>query len=360
MIRGSFCVFTLDTTGRQTGYNSKHALYHLNPIRKGKRRSSLDTEIRVGYSRINTMEKKFTSLAFVILLVNIFVILWGAVVRATGSGAGCGSHWPLCNGEVVPLEPAIETMIEFSHRLTSGLAFLGVVGLFIFARRIFPSHHPVRRFALLSLLFIIIESLIGAGLVLFELVGANDSLARATVVSIHLLNTLILLGFLTLTWWRSRFPQDQNRVTYPPFPGRSGLAIFIIFILLIGVSGAIAALGNTLFPAQSLLEGIQNDFNPTSHFLIRLRVFHPVFAIFGAILVLTLVYRAFESDSRKVVQGLGWLVIGFGVLQLVAGFVTLILLAPVWMQIVHLLFADLLWIAFVIFIDTKRHSYILG
>jgi len=302
--------------------------------------------------------KKFTNFALTVLILNILVILWGAVVRATGSGAGCGSHWPLCNGEVIPLQPEIETLIEFSHRLTSGLAFLAVTGLVLWARKLYAPGNPVRRFALFSFVFIVIESLIGAGLVLFELVGQNASVARATVVSVHLMNTLVLLAFLALTWWRSRFPQAKEQIGVQRFPSKSGGAIFALFILLIGVSGAIAALGNTLFPSQSLVEGIQKDLDQASHFLIRLRVFHPVFAIFGAVVVLTILYRAMEQDGRLLVRRLGWMVIGLGILQLVAGFITLVLLAPVWMQVVHLLIADLLWVTFVIFIDSKRHSYI--
>lgn len=317
-----------------------------------------EKEIRVGYCGRSALNKKFSSFAFIVLLLNVIVILWGAVVRATGSGAGCGSHWPLCNGEVIPLQPELATVIEFTHRLSSGLAFLGVFAMFILARRTFAPSNPVRRFALLSLVFIIVESLIGAGLVLFELVGANASTPRAMVVSVHLLNTLVLLGFLSLTWWRSRFLQAEEKVSGYSFPSRMVFAILVVFIILIGASGAIAALGNTLFPSSSLVEGIQKDFEQTSHFLVRIRVFHPVFAVIGAVLVLALIYRALESDSSPLVRNLGWMVIGLGILQVVAGFTTLILLAPIWMQIIHLLLADLLWVTFVIFIDTKKHSYL--
>jgi heme A synthase len=94
------------------------------------------------------------------------VILWGAFVRATGSGAGCGSHWPLCNGELVPRAPQVETVIEFIHRATSGLAFLLVLGLFVLAWRVYPKGDLVRRAAALSFLFIVTEALVGAGLVL--------------------------------------------------------------------------------------------------------------------------------------------------------------------------------------------------
>ncbi|GAB4471834.1 MAG: COX15/CtaA family protein [Anaerolineales bacterium] len=259
---------------------------------------------------------------------------------------------------MVPLEPAVETLIEFSHRLTSGLAFIGVVGMVILARKAYADNHPVRRLAFLSLVFIIVESLIGAGLVLFELVGSNASMTRAGVVSLHLLNTLILLSFLALTWWRSRFLGAEEEVIGYRFAPIAGWGIFALAVLLIGVSGAIAALGNTLFPSQSLVEGIQRDFDRTSHFLIRLRVYHPLFAVLGAFAVLNLIYRAFENDSRPLVRRIGWLVVGLGISQIVAGFITLILLAPVWMQLIHLFVADLLWITFVIFVDSKRYTYI--
>ncbi|MCS6907125.1 MAG: COX15/CtaA family protein [Anaerolineales bacterium] len=302
--------------------------------------------------------KRFSNFALAILILNILVILWGVVVRATGSGAGCGSHWPLCNGEVIPLDPKVETLIEFSHRLSSGLALLGVVALFALARRAFGPNHAVRRFAFLALVFMVIESLIGAVLVLFELVGRNASATRAVVISLHLLNTLVLLGFLALTWWRSRFPQAKSEISQKTFPSRRNVFVFAIAILLIGSSGAIAALGNTLFPSSTLVEGLRQDLNPTAHFLIRLRVFHPIFGLVGAGLVLSIIYRALEADTRPLVRKLGWGVIVLGAVQLVGGFFTLILLAPTWLQMFHLFFADLLWIVFVLFIDTKRNSYL--
>src|SRR5262245_62215656 len=79
--------------------------------------------------------KAFIRFAWLTLGITIVVIVWGAVVRATGSGAGCGSHWPLCNGVVVPRSPSMATLIELGHRLTSGLALLLVLGLVIGAWR---------------------------------------------------------------------------------------------------------------------------------------------------------------------------------------------------------------------------------
>src|SRR5687767_5652039 len=142
--------------------------------------------------------------AWLVLAYNVAVILWGAYVRATGSGAGCGSHWPLCNGQVLPRSPDAAMMIEFSHRLTSGLALVAVVALAIWIRRSCPPGHPARLGGALSVLFMLTEAAVGAGLVLFQLVADNATIARAMFIAVHLLNTFILLACITLTaWWLS-------------------------------------------------------------------------------------------------------------------------------------------------------------
>ena len=125
-----------------------------------------------------TKNQRFTVYAWAVLAYNLIVIMWGAFVRATGSGAGCGSHWPLCNGVVIPRAPTTETMIEFSHRISSGLALVSVVVLLIWAYRSYPSGGSVRRGAAWSMFFMVLEALVGAGLVLFEYVAANVSVAR--------------------------------------------------------------------------------------------------------------------------------------------------------------------------------------
>ena len=146
--------------------------------------------------------RNFTRFVWVTLGLLILVILWGAFVRATGSGAGCGSHWPLCNGVVLPREARVDTMIEFFHRITSALSGLFVLAMVVWAFRLFPKGHIVRKGAVLSLFFIITESLLGAGLVLFEWVAHNASVGRAISMALHLVNTFLLLGAVTLTaWW---------------------------------------------------------------------------------------------------------------------------------------------------------------
>src|SRR5689334_1454626 len=145
---------------------------------------------------------RFAIYAWGVLALNLLVILWGAYVRATGSGAGCGAHWPLCNGEVIPRAPQAEMLVEFTHRLSSGVALLTVAGLLVWALRIYPRGHVARRGAQLAMLFMVSEALVGAGLVLFKLVADNDSLYRAVAIVVHLANTFLLLASITLTaWW---------------------------------------------------------------------------------------------------------------------------------------------------------------
>ncbi len=83
-------------------------------------------------------ETRFARYAWSALAFHLGVILWGAFVRASGSGAGCGQHWPLCNGQVVPGTPLTATIIEFTHRLTSGIAVVSVLVLVVWAFRGFP------------------------------------------------------------------------------------------------------------------------------------------------------------------------------------------------------------------------------
>ena len=82
--------------------------------------------------------------AWGVLAYNIAVIVWGAAVRATGSGAGCGDHWPLCNGSVIQHYPTAATLIEFAHRASSGVALLAVVGLLVWTFRTAPRRHLAR------------------------------------------------------------------------------------------------------------------------------------------------------------------------------------------------------------------------
>lgn len=286
--------------------------------------------------------RTFLRYAWFTLAVTILVIVWGAVVRATGSGAGCGSHWPLCNGEVVPLAPTVSTVIEFVHRLTSGVVMLLAVGLVVMARRTFPAGHLSRKWAGISLIFMLIEAAIGAGIVLLELVEGNASALRAGYVGGHLVNTLLLVAAMTTTIWAA----DERTGAVPMPAAAPGFTAAMAAMLVVAATGAIVALGDTLFPSASLAEGLAADLDPTAHFLIRLRIWHPVVAAAVASYLFWLAWRhpAFAGDSMATPRQLVMFLIAA---QVGLGVVNLLLLAPLTLQMAHLLGSNLLWIALV-------------
>lgn len=293
---------------------------------------------------------RFSQYAWGVLIYNLAVILWGAYVRATGSGAGCGNHWPLCDGQIVPSSENVKQLIEYTHRMSVGLGIFLVIGMFVWAFRAFPKGHLARTGVKLILLFTFSEALIGAGLVLFKLVEHNASVYRAIAMSAHLVNTFLLLTALTLTaLWSSGVPairlKGQGAVAW-------ALGLGLLASLTLGVSGAVTALGDTLYPAHSLMEGLRQDFSPTAHFLLRLRLLHPLTAIsVGLYLFLIAGLVSYLRPSEQTRRYARWL-IGLFLIQLALGAVNVRLLAPVWMQLVHLLFADLTWIALVLLTAT--------
>lgn len=286
---------------------------------------------------------RYARYAWFVLAFNLLVILLGTVVRATRSGDGCGSHWPVCNGELIPVAPALKTVIEYTHRLTSGLDGLLILGLVAGAVRTAPPGPRVRRAAVVTLVLTLVEGWLGRYLVKAQLVGDDASAARALWMSIHLCNTFLLLGACTLT---AAFA--SGRPLGRPTVGRGvALAAALLLVVGLGVSGAVTALGDTLFPVRSHADVLRLASEPGAHFLLRQRVYHPYLALgVGALLfVLTGVLSAPRGLSRA----LGYFVRAAFVAQLGIGLLNLWLRAPVAMQVLHLLGADLLWVALVLY-----------
>ena len=284
----------------------------------------------------------FVRFGWIALGITIAVIVWGAVVRATGSGAGCGSHWPLCNGAVVPLAPRTATVIEYAHRLTSGAAMLLSLGLVLYARRLFPPDHRARTWALAAFIFMMIEAAVGAGLVLLGLVEDNASAMRAGYIGVHLTNTMLLVGAMTGTiWWAS-----QPSGAMPAIARSRGLFITLIAMMVVAATGAVVALGDTLFPHASLAEGLAADLDATSHVLIRLRAVHPVLAV---ALAVAIVVQTRRDPAFKGARGgpLGALVVALVIAQVGFGVINLLMLAPVPLQMAYLLGSNLLGVAMV-------------
>ncbi len=286
--------------------------------------------------------KRFTWYAWAVAAYSLVVIVWGAFVRASGSGAGCGNHWPLCNGELLPQAPQIATLIEVSHRATTGILLLAVVGLLIGAFRLYPSGHPVRQGAVWSMVFLLMEAALGAGLVLFEYVANNISVARAWWVGTHLINTFFLMAALTLTaWWASGGKRVQWRGQ-----GLVGLTLGLtaIGLLLLGASGAVIAMGDTLV----LGAGIAPESSPVLAQIIGLRIYHPLLAFgVGGLLALSAWVANRWQPGVNTQKFTRWLGIVF-IAQLLLGALNVALKAPIWLQLLHLLNADLIWITFVL------------
>ncbi len=286
----------------------------------------------------------FVRYAWGTLAYTVGVILWGAFVRATGSGAGCANNWPLCNGEVLPRPERVETLIEFAHRASSGLAFLLVVGLAIWAFRTFARGHRVRWTSGLAVVFMITESLVGAGLVLLELVAEDASIARAYWMAGHLLNTFLLLATLTLTaWWSTHHAPLKIRQAGG---GALGIGVALFGLVLVSVSGAVTALGDTLYR----LGGTEPS--ATAELLIGLRSIHPILSIATSLVVLLIVLTTATARPSAQTTGLSRWLAGGLIGQLGVGALNVALSAPVWMQIVHLLAADLIWMALIVFAAT--------
>jgi heme a synthase len=286
-----------------------------------------------------------------VLVYFVAVILWGTLVRATGSGAGCGNHWPLCNGTVMQHSASVETMIEFTHRFTSGLSFFSVVGLLVWTIAGTVRGHLARAAAWASVAFTLVEAVLGALLVKLGLTAQSQSPIRPAYLALHLTNTLLLLAALTLTAHllgrRSGYLRSTVRLTAP-----FGAVATVIVVMIVGVTGSLAALGDTLFPASSLGNALAQDFSATSDWLVRWRWTHPTVALLASASLLWLLVRAsrrswHESgpwDNRR----LAALVLLLLAVVYTLGVLDVVLLAPLWVQVAHLLAADTLWAALVV------------
>jgi heme A synthase len=300
-----------------------------------------------GVESASPRRKRFAAYAWVVTALTLAVILWGAYVRASRSGDGCGAHWPLCNGTVVPDATHAKTLVEFAHRATSGLAFLLVVALVVWAFRTFRREHPARAAAVASGIFIVTESLIGAGLVLLRLVADNASIARALYLSVHLVNTFLLIAALALTAWCATEACAARMRLRDILRGRAGAAL--VAALVLGVSGAVAALGATLFPESAQAVAGQET-SPSAQLLFSLRQYklHPLLAVLVGVYLIYFALRTHRSCDDAWVKRWAESVVVLVVAQLGAGLLNAALLAPVWLQIIHLLLADLVWLALVL------------
>jgi heme a synthase len=275
--------------------------------------------------------------AWFVLAFMVLVVLEGAVVRATSSGGGCGNRWPLCNGDFFPHHPRLATVIEYTHRSLTGICTPLVIGLTSWTFYATKPGHKSRRAIVASCIFLVTEALLGAVLVLRGYVENNISVGRVVMQSIHFTNTLLLLGALSLTAW---FLTQRKSEARPPRADVKWLVwVMVAATILMGATGSLAALADTLFPSASVQSGLAEDFAVNAPLLVRMRWVHPAATMIGFVCVILLAARVRTRLSRAVF----WLLM----MQIVLGVTDILLLAPLWMQILHLLGADLYWIALV-------------
>jgi heme A synthase len=295
---------------------------------------------------VQQRQRVFSWVSWATIVYTLGVIAFGTIVRATGSGDGCGSSWPFCGPDFVPLDPSAETLIEFSHRASSAAAGVLVAGLLLLSLWAFDKGHIVRKAAAVSLVLMIIEGLLGAALVLGGWVDDDISIGRLIAVSLHLANTFLLLGALTLTaWWGSggsapSLPIDRKKLRW--------LVVGGVTLIVIGASGALNAIGVAVFPTDISVAELENEFGSLAPVLHRLRAVHPVIAVVGGMYVAWIAMKLSGRATTKT-QRLSAAVAIIVFSQMFVGIANVFFLAPLALQVTHLMVADILWIVFVVF-----------
>lgn len=281
-------------------------------------------------------QRALTAYAGLVVAFMVLVILEGAVVRATGSGAGCGNHWPLCNGDFFPHHPRLATVIEYLHRSMTGLCTALVAGLIAWTFAARQRGDRARRAVVWTGVLLLSEAFLGAVLVKGGYVEGNASKMRVLMQSIHFTNTMLLLAAIALTWWWL----GERRQVLADIRVRPIAWIALGATLVVGATGSVAALADTLFPSSSLQTALLNDFAASSPLLVRMRWIHPAAAVVALVCAMWLAMRMRGNLAR-------W-VVGLAGLQVLLGVADVLLLAPTWLQVLHLLGADVYWIALVV------------
>lgn len=280
--------------------------------------------------------------SWLVLVYNLLAVAWGVFVRAGKFGDGCGSHWPLCDGNSTPLNGDISRTIESSHRISTGLVGPLVLVMLVWAFRTFPPKHFVRKAASAALGFTILEGLVGALLVKAHWVVNDASAGRALVMSFHATSTFMLLGSIAAVWLGStmeRPPSLKGQGTVGWILGGAALGM-----VMLGISGAISALGHQLYPVDDVLKAAMS---PLTFWMVRLQPFHPLIATaIGLYLLLTAGLVTHLRPDPRVRQAVKWMLIAFGA-QFGLGILNIFLKAPIAMQMIHLVAADVNWLTLV-------------
>lgn len=279
-----------------------------------------------------------------IVIYTLVVILWGAWVRISRSGAGCGDHWPLCQGDLIPGLSVPATLIEFTHRISTGLYGILILFLVILAIRKQGRKHSVTLWSYLCLFFTLTEAAIGAKLVLAKWVAEDTSMYRAGFMAFHQINSMLLSGCVFLVWWKGSPSPISFFKWLISSKGFANLCL-IVLILVLSMSGAVAALASTLFPSDSLALALERDFSDSAHPILKYRIAHPLLALILGGIFWAMLWPRQNSTKSKNVQLQRTRFFYLFTVTLTFGVLTLLALSPTWMRLTHLALAHCTWFA---------------
>ena len=302
------------------------------------------------------------------LIYTLAVIVFGGLVRATNSGAGCGNHWPLCNSSIMP-SAVFSTIVEYSHRIMSLILIITVIWLAIWSYRKYQhdKNHPARLLSVLVLLFVLFETAIGALLVMFGLVADNVSYFRSYVMGMHLINTFFLLAlqyihFFSVSEYSCNAADGFFKKLYRSFTKDYLFACSLFAVLIACATGAMVALGDTLILKSLAGEYYVNDHNKSLELLIALRIWHPLIAVLSCLLCCVYAARIITTSQKKQHKSFNifnlasvfwnkksaaFVLVVIVIMQLIVGVVNWLLMVPVTIQLLHLLLASLLWLSLI-------------
>ncbi|RYX86804.1 protoheme IX farnesyltransferase [bacterium] len=291
-------------------------------------------------------QQRFARYGWFLVAYTVLVILWGVYLRASGSGDGCGVDWPSCGGAFTVKSGAhVKTFIEYAHRASTMLLGVLLLAQIVWAFRAFPRRHPVRFAVMAALFFTLVESWVGKKLVNLGLVAYSQAPERLQWFAGHQVNTLLLAASFALTaWWATNRPLKLRG--QGPMLGLAAIAL--LATLGLSVTGSVSALGDTLYPPENHLEVMQKAILPTANTVMKARPMHPYTAVV-VVMVLCLAAGLLNHlrpspQTRRFTLGV-WFALG---LQMVIGLFNVGLLAPIWMQVLHNLGADVLWLVLVL------------
>lgn len=341
------CLLHLKSTGEKCPYSPTNAKRH----RRSESWWWLGRRIRPGDPLVHTVMAmdeaskgmRFARWAWAMLAYTALVIIFGAFVRASLSGDGCGRYWPLCHGAWVP-DGTLQSVAEYTHRVTSGICLLLVLGLYVYSRRTFSAGALPRKAAGWAFVFTMVSAAVGAVLVLFQLVAVDRSLARGVVMPLHLINTYFLVGALAVSAWSA----GRGQATLPSWGDLSlGIKCGAFAMLALAATGAISALGNTAWQFDGFLYGLQARLAPDAHPLLRGGIAHPLIATSAAVYLLWLFGSVVHFRPAAKVRFWARWSAGLTLFQMGFGVANVLLSAPLWMQLTHLALAVALWLTFV-------------